>query len=380
MSVTETYHGFVETTQDTLLIFEACRRGLLPRVCRRLHEKERRLIRSGTVFVFDERESGIKRWTDGLVWSPSRILGNFLLYRELDKRNGQGKRELLSLAQRPPAVSLMEETCAERERQLVGSLTNSYHFKKNGLIKKTISIVVHGVCQHLVSYYTIEDVISGRLRTPSSVPELASLEISPELLLKQNFRVPPLSDPSSPTSAGSLYSSYHDQPLGTHPIPQQSSSTPVLTHPSMYSSEFSAENKYDANGRNEFDQRALDFYYRTQGYTTPSASQDIPNRGYSRPTSAFTSYPRQHTTASMQFAFGSPSKDLTGGGGGKEWNGDSFSFLSGAYQYQVAGDNRWATTSMETPTTSTSASSSSASASMASVGIPVYPSHTFSDT
>ena len=37
------------------------------------------MVQSGAVFVFDEHESGIKRWTDGLVWSPSRILGNFLV-------------------------------------------------------------------------------------------------------------------------------------------------------------------------------------------------------------------------------------------------------------------------------------------------------------
>lgn len=54
----ETFHGYIETTQDVLLIFEGCRRGLIPRVSRRLQEKERRMIRSGSVFVFDERESG----------------------------------------------------------------------------------------------------------------------------------------------------------------------------------------------------------------------------------------------------------------------------------------------------------------------------------
>ena len=40
------------------------------------------MVQSGAVFVFDEHESGIKRWTDGLVWSPSRILGNFLVSHE----------------------------------------------------------------------------------------------------------------------------------------------------------------------------------------------------------------------------------------------------------------------------------------------------------
>jgi len=39
---------------------------------------------------------------------------------------------------------------------------------------------------------TIGDVIAGRLRTPSSLNELASLEISPGLLNPKNFRVPPM--------------------------------------------------------------------------------------------------------------------------------------------------------------------------------------------
>lgn len=88
-------------------------------------------------------------------------------------------------------------TDRNRERRLVGSLSDSYRFRKDGLIKKTMSIIVNGVTQHLVSYYHPQDIISNKLRTPSSVPELASLEISPDLLVKQNFRVPPMVEPSS---------------------------------------------------------------------------------------------------------------------------------------------------------------------------------------
>ncbi|KAI7885560.1 hypothetical protein K492DRAFT_203964 [Lichtheimia hyalospora FSU 10163] len=220
MLVTETFHGYIETTQDVLLIFEGCRRGLLPRICRRLQEKERKMVQSGSVFVFDERESGIKRWTDGLVWSPSRILGNFLIYRELDKRaSGSGKRGSISAANnntngnsndaRQRSFSADHGTSStvaaaggvmsidrNRERQLVGSLSDSYKFRKDGLIKKTMSIVVNGVSQHLISYYHPQDVLNNRLRTPSSVPELASLEISPELLVRQNFRIPPMIEPT----------------------------------------------------------------------------------------------------------------------------------------------------------------------------------------
>ena len=75
------FRGYIETTYDALLVFEAARRGMIPRVTRRLIERERGMVQSGAVFVFDEHESGIKRWTDGLVWSPSRILGNFLVSR-----------------------------------------------------------------------------------------------------------------------------------------------------------------------------------------------------------------------------------------------------------------------------------------------------------
>lgn len=53
-----TFQGYIETTRDSLLIFEACKRGLLPRVNRRLQEKERQLVQSGAVFCFDENESG----------------------------------------------------------------------------------------------------------------------------------------------------------------------------------------------------------------------------------------------------------------------------------------------------------------------------------
>lgn len=53
--------GFIETTEDALLILEAARRRMIPRVTRRLADRERKLINSGSVFVFEEEESGIKR-------------------------------------------------------------------------------------------------------------------------------------------------------------------------------------------------------------------------------------------------------------------------------------------------------------------------------
>lgn len=86
-SMDPTFRGFIDTTHDALVLLEACNQQQCDRVIRRLQEKERGQIASGSVYVFDEEESRIKRWTDGRMWSPSRILGNFLVYRELDKRS-----------------------------------------------------------------------------------------------------------------------------------------------------------------------------------------------------------------------------------------------------------------------------------------------------
>jgi hypothetical protein len=55
-----------------------------------------------------------------------------------------------------------------------------------------MSVTVNGFSQHMISYYSVEDVMSGKLRTPSTIPELSALEISPEYLHKQNFRFPPM--------------------------------------------------------------------------------------------------------------------------------------------------------------------------------------------
>ncbi|PWI63968.1 hypothetical protein PCL_01579 [Purpureocillium lilacinum] len=84
----ETYHGYVLTTGDAIKLFEACRLGLLPRVQRRLSEKERRQIRSGSVFVWDEREAGIRRWTDGKSWSTGRKSGSVMRYWEVESKRG----------------------------------------------------------------------------------------------------------------------------------------------------------------------------------------------------------------------------------------------------------------------------------------------------
>ncbi|KAI8454265.1 Gti1/Pac2 family-domain-containing protein [Phakopsora pachyrhizi] len=275
-SATPAYHGFIQSTEDALLVFQACYEGACPKVTRRLHERERRSISSGSVYVFEEREAGIKRWTDGRVWSPSRILNNFLIYREIDQKrpnsttnNNSGDDQSTSNLQENstgnynhprssdldsgPDNALVQSTSRatntslgdirmvdtkpllggssqtplsnnqnfthqssppkssdsspiesnpnnassshlalnrDQERALVGSLTSTYKFREDGLVKKTISLAG----MHMISYYKVDDVLSGRLRTPSQEPRSFSHIFKEEFLNPSNFRVPPVWD------------------------------------------------------------------------------------------------------------------------------------------------------------------------------------------
>ncbi|EPX71340.1 gluconate transporter inducer Gti1 [Schizosaccharomyces octosporus yFS286] len=384
------FFGYVGTTLDALWLFQACQQNVLPFTPRRPQREERKhIIHSGNVFIFNETQSGIKRWTDGVHWSPSRVIGNFLIYRQLGtsssnsnekvdttkaatgKRtdesggpnqtspesnfpsappppppphhlsheshpsipiddvfsdsnisvnhpsqssnplstaasnpstlpaksdfpptylqdparflstssasvhpiptqssdplfshhnnlaptststtgptpipsagedikpytggassvlaSGQNYPDTLSRSfpsfpatSNPPAplqpqypmkrrLSVPSSTSTslsngfpvnsalsylhDSERALVGSLNDAYSFKEGGLVKKTISLTINGQLHHLISYYTAEDVLSGKLKTPSSMPLFRQLPISPELLESKNFRIPPL--------------------------------------------------------------------------------------------------------------------------------------------------------------------------------------------
>lgn len=219
-----TFNGFVHNSMDGLVLFEACLSGKLHHVPRRPHDRERAsLIKSGSIFIYEENASGIKRWTDGVAWSPSRILGNFLIYRELEKPfpPGEKKRAMkrkreslpgepyprrpseedapdLNTPLTPPEQSVEGEVKSglpsdqekELERSLIGSLVDSYGFRPDGLVKKTMSISMNGISHHMVSYYKVDDVKNNKLQRPLSDPRLQNMTVRPELYLKQNFRAP----------------------------------------------------------------------------------------------------------------------------------------------------------------------------------------------
>ncbi|KAI8649802.1 hypothetical protein NCS55_01443100 [Fusarium keratoplasticum] len=179
-----TFNGYIHTTYDDLIVFEACMSGNLSYALRRPEEEERlKLIRSGNVFVY-EAKPGMKRWMDGVSWSPSRVLDNFLVYREVQDHTGKPKKRK-QMAK--GAIKCLNTT--NKDWSLIGSLVDSYDFKQKGLVKKTISITFHGASRHLVSYYKCEDIKNGLYMTPSQHPKLQSITPRDELMT-QEFKAP----------------------------------------------------------------------------------------------------------------------------------------------------------------------------------------------
>lgn len=138
-----TFVGFVGSAYDAAVLFEACILGHFLRVSRRPAAARRgEVAKSGQVFVFEEKESGIRRWTDGPRWSPSRVLGQFLVYRQLDERRPalENPRHVTRWAKRK------SDSLTEIRTLLYGSLIDSYHFQEGGLTKKTISVRLSEKC------------------------------------------------------------------------------------------------------------------------------------------------------------------------------------------------------------------------------------------
>ncbi len=127
-----TYIGYVQSREDAHMLLDACLQGLLPQVPRRLRgDEQEALIRSGSIFIYNEHASNIKRWTDGRSWTRRRSLGEFDIYHELEKKKGS-----------MPKVA--------------------------GLVRKTVTLTRDGASYRVVSYFTEDDVQTGILATPSS--------------------------------------------------------------------------------------------------------------------------------------------------------------------------------------------------------------------
>jgi len=163
----ETYRGNVKTPGDAIILFEACRIGHLPRVQRRLSEKERQQIRSGSVFVWDEREAGMRRWTDGKSWSASRVSGSFLTYREMEGKRGSNS---FNSPSQPPEKPTMTADMDPADGP------DGYRYKPDGLMKQSFSITTSlGQHLHLISYIARTHPTSSVMPQPTTDPALRSI-------------------------------------------------------------------------------------------------------------------------------------------------------------------------------------------------------------
>ncbi len=205
----ETYNGHVRTAQDAIILFEACRIGMLPRVQRRLSEKERQSIRSGSVFVWDEREAGMRRWTDGKSWSASRVSGSFLTYREMEGKRGGGG---FAPPTKTPESGRNSGDDGDGEEGPDG-----YRYKPDGLMKQSFSITTStNQHLHLISYYSRSHPNTPGLQQPSTDPNLRTVRPAkghyPESTVNNQENVPLVT--RSPMAGASPYTMPPQLPPG----------------------------------------------------------------------------------------------------------------------------------------------------------------------
>lgn len=106
------------------------------------------------------------------------MLTNFLIYRQLDDNVAQGEKRKTrkhSQGALEPGVS----------RCLVGSLTDSYNFKNDGLLKKAIIVTLDDVPYRLIAYYSMND--AEHLKRPRDDSRLQDLRIRDTLLKQAKF-------------------------------------------------------------------------------------------------------------------------------------------------------------------------------------------------
>lgn len=228
MNGMETYHGHVRTPTDAIILFEACRIGLLPRVQRRLSEKERQSIKSGSVFVWDEREAGMRRWTDGKSWSASRVSGSFLTYREME-----GKRGSSGFDKSQQNRDGMQNAEPEEDGGPDG-----YRYKPDGLMKQSFSITTNGGQHlHLISYFSRSSQAASGLVQPSNDPQLRHIRpekgMYPESTVHEQSNIPavtrgPMSSPGYTHSPN--HAPYGRPPYG-YPHPGWAPPSPMHTPP-----------------------------------------------------------------------------------------------------------------------------------------------------
>jgi len=164
---TPTYTGIrIRSARDANILFHAVASNMLPLITRRLDEAERLQVRSGCVYVWEERNPSyfdfngqeMKRFTEGRSWGPSKARDEFLFYYE--KENGIKSQmvERMKSGPRTTRAQLVKQTYSVNVRTEGSSVVRKWH---------------------LNAYYCAEEM--DDLATVDDIPHLRDLEVPHEL-------------------------------------------------------------------------------------------------------------------------------------------------------------------------------------------------------
>ncbi|KAF8755538.1 hypothetical protein RHS01_05219 [Rhizoctonia solani] len=219
----------IRTTADAHRIFHATLLGIYPSITRRLDIEERRLVKPGACFVWEERGPdaeatgmGIAQqigvidtaidephsWTDGLRWGPSRVRDDFLFYHQRDtEADDEDRNEGGDGGRAPPAKWLKKFARSRRKSDsphhhhhhqqqhhhsspvsprlaAPGAIDRTSDRENDRLIKQTYSVfatIPGGGRQqrkwHITAYFTQGTI--EFLRTVDQIPELAPVHPPP---------------------------------------------------------------------------------------------------------------------------------------------------------------------------------------------------------
>lgn len=211
-AVQPSYHGIIVSANDGMVLVEACLRGDIGLVSRRPIKEERaQLPRRGNIFIYEERDTGIVRWLDGITWTRDRKSDHCFLYRQLtpttqkgavelkpsptskeatrssqdhisEATNTKSNDELFPMDYDTARHDTLPQPKADLEKSAIGLLMSDGDFVDDQLLKKTMRFKIGPQTYHLVSYYSAGDEVGkGKLQIPSKDPKLSTLRIRREI-------------------------------------------------------------------------------------------------------------------------------------------------------------------------------------------------------
>ncbi|KAK4684378.1 Gti1/Pac2 family transcription factor, partial [Tremellales sp. Uapishka_1] len=247
----------LKSPADAIHILEAVRLGLVPRVTRRLTGHERAMIRPGTVWVWEEEETNMRRWTDGRRWGASRVGGGgFLVYTESSEGVSPPNSRQDSPAGSFPSPA---STSNHLNGYFAGGMpppAPSNSRVSESLIKQTYSTsMTHPITNKLKKFHVVaysskhnpQGDAHNPLPLPTQLPDLANLKITPGIWPDWESRredagrrptsYPPSQTLSPVTATRSPQTHMQGLPQHYNGLPPRGASPPRQLAPRHYNSE-----------------------------------------------------------------------------------------------------------------------------------------------